>query len=539
MALRNRRLAQLALFAVAAVAHTWPLATGLSTWSRMDNADTALNAWILSWVAHQLAVAPLHLFDANIFYPEPRTLAFSEHMVVQGVMGVPLFALGLSAVTVYNVVMLAGFTLSGFAMAVVVEGWTGSVGAGVVAGLAYAFNAHIFVRMGHLQAMHVEFLPVALMALLNLMERPAWRWAWLLAAACALQALTSNYLLVMTIVAMAAAAVAMPSAWLGPGAARRWQMVAVAAVACGLVLLPFLLPYYHAKVSQGLVRTYDDVAMYSAQWRDYVTTAGTLHYGLWSRSLVLDGRSPLFAGVTVFALAAYALAARETWREARFRAMVAVGLAGVALSFGPSAPGYHWLYDHVTILQGIRAVVRMGWLWLLALAVLAGVGVRRLERRWPAHATAIAITAALFVSVEATRAPMAFTRFAGIPAIYGHVATLPDSAVLVEVPFPPGHAVQANGPYVLASSTHFRPMMNGYSGFTPGSYYLHAAVAARLPAASAVQELGYLGATHLVVHGGGGVTPEAVAQLESTGRVRLVAREGDDRLYAIVGGDTP
>ncbi|MEP7118752.1 MAG: hypothetical protein ABI880_14280, partial [Acidobacteriota bacterium] len=164
MAVRNRRLAQLALFATAAIAHTWPLASGLSTWSRMDNADTALNAWILSWVAHQLPVAPLHLFDANIFFPEPRTLAFSEHMVVQGIMSVPLFALGLSAVTVYNVMLLAGFTLSGWAMAVVVERWTGSVGAGIVAGLVIAFNAHIFVRMGHMQAMHVEFLPFALLA---------------------------------------------------------------------------------------------------------------------------------------------------------------------------------------------------------------------------------------------------------------------------------------------------------------------------------------------------------------------------------------
>ena len=103
MALRNRRLAQLGLFAALAVIHTWPLAAGLTTWSRLDNADTALTAWILGWVAHQLPLDPRHLFDANIFYPGLRTLAYSEHMVVQGVMGWPLFALGWSAVTVYNV----------------------------------------------------------------------------------------------------------------------------------------------------------------------------------------------------------------------------------------------------------------------------------------------------------------------------------------------------------------------------------------------------------------------------------------------------
>lgn len=497
----------------------------------MDNADTALNAWIVSWVAHQLANAPLHLFDANIFFPEPRTLAFSEHMVVQGVLGVPLFALGLSAVTVYNLLVLLGFTLSGLAMAVVVERWTGSVRAGTVAGLAYAFNAHVFVRFGHLQALHVEFLPFALAALFDLMTRPRWQAAAALATACALQALTSNYLLVMTAVAMIAAAAATPRAWVGPGTARRWWLTGASAVACALVLLPFLLPYYHAKIEQGLTRSFDDVIMYSAQWRDYASTAGRLHYALWSHA-VIDGRTPLFPGLTVAALALYALASRDTWRDLRLRGMVAVGVAGVALSFGAALPGYHWLFDHVTILQGIRAVVRFGWLGLVALAVLAGAGLRRLETRWPARATALTVAAALLVSVEATRAPMAFTRFEGFSPIYRHVAALPN-AVLLELPFPEPAGVQDNGPYVLASTTHFQALLNGYSGFTPRSYYLYAGIARRLPSAAAVREFGILGATHIVVHGRG-FSDEAVAQLEATGTVRLLAQEGRDRLYALV-----
>ena len=95
---------------------------------------------------------------------------------------------------------------------------------------------------------------------------------------------------------------------------------------------------------------------------------------------------------------------------------------------------------------------------------------------------------------------MAFTRFDGIPAIYRHVAALPE-AVLVEFPFPEPVVIQDNGPYVLASTVHFRPMLNGYSGFTPASYYLHAAVAQRFPSAESLREFGLLGATHIVVHG--------------------------------------
>jgi hypothetical protein len=512
------------------VVHTWPLAAGLATWSRLDNADTALNAWALAWVAHQLPLDPLHLFDANIFFPEPRTLAFSEHMVVQGLMGLPLFALGWSAVTVYNVLLLTGFALSGLAMAIVVERWTGSWRAGIVAGLAYAFNAHTLVRFGQIQALHVQFLPLALDAFHDLVDRPDWGAAARLAAWCTLQSLTSNYLLVMTALTMLVGAATVPSAWIGRPGRRRLGLATMAAIACGVMIGPFLLPYYRANVTQGLVRPFDEVAQYSGHWRDYLATGGRMHYALWSHR-VFHGATPLFPGVAVLVLAGVALAAGDTWRAHRTRAMVVLAVVAVTLSFGAAVPGYRWLYDHVPLLQGIRGVVRFGWLAILALAVLAGTGVARLERRWPNRATLLAATAALLVTVEAARTPMAFTPFDGIPAIYGHVAALPE-AVIAEFPFPDPAVVHDNGPYVLASTAHFHPMLNGYSGFTPASYFVHAAVAKRFPSAESLREFGYLGVTHIVVHGAR-LGNTAIAQLEATGLVRLLAREGDDRLYVL------
>jgi hypothetical protein len=50
-------------------------------------------------------------------------------------------------------------------MALVVLRWTGSTVAGILAGMLYAFNAHLLTRLVHLQALHIEFLPLALLAL--------------------------------------------------------------------------------------------------------------------------------------------------------------------------------------------------------------------------------------------------------------------------------------------------------------------------------------------------------------------------------------
>ena len=124
--MRAPRLVALAVFVLLAVVHTWPLARSPAHLSRNDNGDTLLNTWAIAWVAHQLPRDPIHLFDANIFYPERRTLAYSEAMIVQGLMAMPIRAAGASPVLTYNLVLLAGFALTGWAFCLLVHRWTAS-----------------------------------------------------------------------------------------------------------------------------------------------------------------------------------------------------------------------------------------------------------------------------------------------------------------------------------------------------------------------------------------------------------------------------
>ena len=71
------------LLVAAAIAVTWPLALHLAN-GVTDFGDPLLNSWILAWDAHALATSPRHLFDANIFYPESWTLAYSETLLLPG-----------------------------------------------------------------------------------------------------------------------------------------------------------------------------------------------------------------------------------------------------------------------------------------------------------------------------------------------------------------------------------------------------------------------------------------------------------------------
>ena len=529
MDLRNRRLPELALFVAAAIAHTWPLASAPGTWARVDNADTALNAWAIAWVGMALIREPLRLFDANIFYPEPRTLAFSEVMLPQAVLGAPLTWAGWDPVLVYNLLAMAGFALSGWAMAWVVSRWTGDRAAGIVAGLAYAFNAHTLVRFGHLQAMHVQYLPLALVALDLLLRAPHARSALLLAAACVLQALTSNYLLVMTVVAMAAAVAVRPETW------RPAQLGAIAltGLVAAAALAPFLYPYWLAHTQQGLTRTFNDVAMYSATWRDWLSTGGTLHHRLWSHRF--GATSALFPGITVTLLGLGTIITGRAWRDRRARMALAIGAAGLALSFGANLPGYQQLFEAVPLLKGIRVVSRFGWLTLFALPVLAGFALAALRARTSrAAGAALAVVVGLAVTAESSRAPMTFTVYEGIPRIYDRVAAM-DDIVLAEMPFPPREAIPDNGPSVLYSAWHLKPLLNGYSGFTPASYATHFEVIRLFPSRDAVASLRAIGVTHVLLHKRR-VPADLVSRAAASPDLTLVAEEPDQVLYALGGG---
>ena len=498
MALRNRRLAQLALFFALATLHTWPLATDPAHLSRLDNDDTAFNTWVIAWVAHQLPRDPMHLFDAPIFYPEHDTLAYSEHMIVQSVLGAPLQWSGVSPVLVFNLLIWVGMALSGFAMCVVLERWTGSAAAGIVAGCLYAFNAHLLTRFAHLQAMHMEFLPGALYAFDRLLQRPAARVAAAFGGLFVLQALCSNYTMVLAATALLAALIVRPEPW-RRDSARLWLTLGVTAVVAALVLVPFLLPYERIRTEQHLSRSIDEVQFYSATWRDYLTTAGRLHLKLWAASFFGD-RTSLFPGIGGLLLAAGAIASGLAWRDTRARMAIAFGVLGFALSFGPALPGYSWLHEHIPLLQGIRAAARWGYLLLIAVAILSGFAVAELRRRcgdrwwWPA----LAFGLVGLVTIEAMRAPLALVRFDGIPAVEARLAR-EDVRAIVVLPLYSRGQLQRNARYLLDQTRHWRPMINGYSSFVPNSFHERAARLQAFPDVASVRELRSIGISHVVV----------------------------------------
>ena len=494
--LQSRRAQAFALCVVLAVLHTWPLVLHPGRYSRNDNADTQLNEWILAWVAHQLPRAPLQLFEANIFYPAHDALAFSEPLIVPGLLGAPLAWAGASPVLVYNLVLIAGFALTAFATFLLVERWTGRWAAGMLAGSAFAFNTHTLTRLAHVQGIHIYGLPLALLAADRLFRDGSKKAAAALAIALGLAAYTSGYLIVFAAVMLGIVAIALAPEWL-----RQWRRVvpgvALAGVASAIVVLPIYLPYRRAAIEQHMVRTLDIVKEYSATPMGYLAAAGRIHFSTWSGGFFKDPVDSFFPGVTLIVLAVVALATarRESTVTRRRIVMVAViTIAGAVLSLGTATPVYGWLFHVFPPMQGLRAAARFGNLFLLGMAVLAGYGAARVRK--PALAAALIV----LVNAEALRAPFTYQPFSGIPPIYAMLRDEPGPVVVAEQPFFPRWAIFQNATYVLNSTAHWRPLMNGYSGYTPDTYQKYADAFWYFPEDWAIKAMKDAGVTHVVVH---------------------------------------
>jgi hypothetical protein len=525
----SRSAAALLLFLGLAIVHTWPLATDPAVLSRNDNGDTILIEWTLAWDAHQVVRAPWNLFEANIFYPSHDTLAFSEHLFALGMMGAPLLWLGLSPVLVYNLLVIAGLALSGWSLCLVVRRWTGDWIAGILAGSIVAFNAHTLTRLPHLHALHYEFLPPALLVLDALLGEPRLKHGLLLAMWFLLTALTSNYQMVFALAALGAALVVRPAEWRARGV-RILRPLGLAAVVSAIVMVPFLLPYVRVRELYGAERTLDMAGLYVASINDYLATASRLHYAWWSEPFVRASDTSLFPGVIPIVLGLTAIGVDVAFRDARARMALAIGTAGFLLSLGPMLPGYSVLYRIVPLLQGIRGVNRFGFLVILALAIVSGVVVAHLRRRASGATwmTAAAVLLVVGVNVEALRAPMGYVRFEGIPSVYDDLAR-EQGAIVAELPFYGPRESWEGAAYMLYSTRHWHPIVNGHSAFIPPSYRELYEALKTFPDAASLGALRRSNVTHVVIHHRKfGPTPDEIDGL------RLVARRDNISLYRVL-----
>ncbi len=540
-----------------AVLLTWPLAARLGSAGRVDSGDARHGMWNVAWVAHALTTNPTSLFDANIFYPHRGTLAYSESNIVAGLVATPVWLLTKNPYASYNFVVLmafAGAALSAFFLVRVLGG--SRLGA-TVAGLAYGFSPYMFAHVPHIQLLMTFGPALSMAAMHHFTKAPSLRRGLLLGLSLAVAGLACAYYGIF-----AGLATGVGLCW-DLVANRRfrdmrfWAGVAVAAAAVLIIVGPFFVPYLSVREA-GFERSLNEARANSTNFGAYFASAVVVHR--WMLDL-LDlwhferWSEVLFPGFLTIALAVLAIVADTPGLKSRgsepsdasvrrwVGLYVTIALLAFWASLGPAGGLYTLLYHVVPAFSFLRAPVRFGVLVLLVLAVLAGFGAAWLERRqsrgWPKVAAAL-IAVAL---IESYVGPLELTAAPPVAGAYRRLAALPRGPV-AEFPFYAGtFGRYRHTDYMLASTFHWQPLINGYSDYMPADFFEATPALETFPSPQAFAVLGARGVRWVVVHLDKyppGVGPELRIQLAGmTDRLRVAVDEYPVSLYEVVWPTPP
>ena len=535
---RYRRAAgALMLFGALTVFMTWPQARHLST--HVPNSDDPLlSIWRLSWVAHVLPTQPIELLHGNIFHPEPRTLAYSDSVLLQGVLAAPFIWSGLSQIAVYNVIVLLSIAMSGWAMWLYATRLTGNSAAGVIAGIVYAFVPFRFDHFMHLELQATFFLPLGLLALERAVETRSRRHAAWFMAALVGQVYSGLYYAIFLATALL---VIMPLKLRSLDRDARVQLaraLAPAMLAGAVAVAPYLLAYMANRSHLGERQT-NEITLYSATLPNYLaaTPENTVHGG-WSGGL---GRSErrLFPGFVAVALAIAGAIRLDHHRVT----LIVVGVIGFIVSMGVNTPVYDWIRAVLLPYRGLRAPARASILVVLAIAGLAAYGYARLVRGRPAPVPTVAaavLATALLIEYRTVLSSWLELPVAP-PQVYRWLATQP-RVLIVEIPFAQAARLDSiyDGLYMFNSTYHWQPMVNGYSGFFPQSFMEMTEEMTAFPDDRSIGYLKQRGVDLIIVHSAllgedrfGAVTSALLARPDIEATAQFVEARGVDAVFRL------
>jgi hypothetical protein len=491
-----------------------PLALHPGSVARLDNADTRHIIWNVAWVARTLVLDPFHVFDTNIFYPHRGTLAYSESNLGAGILAIPVYWATRNPYAAHNFVGLLSFVLCATCTYYLVRYLVSDRRAAAIAGICFAFSPYALSHLPHVHLLMTAGLPLSMAAFHRVADRPTtWRGA-ALGAAMAAQAIFCGYYGVFVTLTVGFAVIVVAATRRLWRDLRYWTAIGVAAVVAVVIALPLFLPYMRLQRETGFARAHD-ARQFSADWRTYFASSAYAHawmlriIGRWNEVL-FPGFVALVGGVAGF-LAGWrgrstdAVVASAQWRASsgqrsdrrapipaapqRLREVSILygGLAVLAYwaSLGPDAGLYRVLNLTLPAFSFMRAPSRFGLIVSFALSVLAGVAISALLARlarpapnepaadartfWHLSRPAFVSLLIALVAVLELKAPLSFSQVPPVNPAYRMLAGLPRGPV-IELPFYSWRFAAARTEYVLNSTVHWMPLVNGYSSYTPREF---------------------------------------------------------------------
>jgi hypothetical protein len=486
-----------AVLLVALATVVWPLPLHLVNWVD-GHWDAFFSVWRLAWVADALVDPGLHLFNAPIFHPHDRTLAFSDAVLLPAVVAAPLRYAGVAPVLVYNLVLATAFVTSGLALFALVRELTGRWDAALVSATIYMLAPYRLEHFNHLEMQMAAFMPLGLWFWHRAVDRPSAASAAAAVGAGVLQWLSCIYYgLLFAPYALVMAAIEwarVPShrrAWLG-GAMAAAGLVGV------IVIALYSRPYLASRQRTG-DRPPEQLAGYSATPFSYV--AVNPRNAVYGAVLPTQGNTETRQFPGLLALALGAIGAVVTPWSRRKLAYLAAGVVAFDLSLGSNGLLIPLLRELVVPYRGLRAPARAGILVLLTLSVFAGWGASVVLARMRTVG-ASSMTLAIMVIVLVVEYRMPPDPWAAPESGKEQHLGITRGAVAIELPMALPERIEetVDAWYMVSRIGAWPSLVNGYSGYYPDDYIILLDRIRLFPDDRALREIARVGTTVIAVH---------------------------------------
>ncbi len=515
-----------AVFAVIALAMTFPSLERLHSSLAGDSGDSLLNLWIVRQVQIGAPRGWHAFWDAPIFHPALDTLAYSETLIPVAMVHAVL-RLFLGDVLALNVIYIGAWTLCGWATYRLARRFTTLWQAAFLAALLYTYSSARLAQVVHFQlVVGGALVPLVLLAALRALESPTIKRGVVLGGAFVLLALTASYYAAM--MAVVTAVLVLGRLVHDRRDARR--VFASVGVAAALILFaagPIAFQYFRVQRDAHFQREF--VPKTATHWSDFLAVDSRNYVethlpvlASHSTPAARSGENRLFPGViaSVFGVMGIVVVTRRLRHRRATRAtqeLAWIGLAGIVvgvLSFGDwtTVHGHRiplplkYLRHVVPGFTGISATVRLALMVQLALVLFAAVGLdvalRKLTQ--PRNRTLlIAAAAAVFLIGAAQSIP-----FVRVPVHHDDggfdtaLQHLPRGVVL-ELPAKGAATGPAwawvETPRQLLALRDGDPRVNGYSGYEPKNFSLDTAILDTFPTAPALAQLRTFGVRYVIL----------------------------------------
>lgn len=506
-----------AVFAVTAIAATWPLVLSITTaipigWEKVATVPL-LNLWTVWWNADRAAVGFTGYWDAPIFYPADSTFVFSEAQPTTLVVA-PLVWFQGDAILAYNVYLLITLWLNGLLTFRLLSEQNYTAWSAGVAGIVTQIIPYAAWQLGVLQLTQLWPSLWTMACALKLMRAPTWRTALELGLAYAITYASCNYHgLFLAVLLPFAGLWGLNRQWLKFSS---WLKVLLAAVVAGGLLAPIVTEQLAQSRAHHWQRDDVTVRNLSAKWRDYTDTPSYQWLESWEdEASVRHELWPLGPGWLKLIAAACGLILGLLLPGYRRWTIVVMtfGLLAVWYSLGPefavwNISPYGLLREHVPGFGQIRSPFRFALFVQLAVTWLAALLIERLIPRvrvqppdvsaedawlvdagliattpqppqrgffWLRWSSAVVIGICLIAETRPLYQPLhVLSLHDPLPPWVEYVREeLPAGVPIACLPMSFGTAVddyETETQWMIWGLIHKHPILNGYSGYFPTEY---------------------------------------------------------------------